>query len=75
MLMGMRAGMATTWMRMGMWRKEHRQPIMDRRRMLRTGMGTSDVIRYEWEDGDDADTDAEEEASQADDGSIQNVED
>ena len=31
--------------------------------------------RYEGEDADDADADEEEEASQADDGSTQNVED
>jgi hypothetical protein len=36
-------------------------------------VGTSDVDRYEGEDGDDADE--EEEASQVDDGSTQNVED
>jgi len=36
--------------------------------------GTSDVDRYEGEDGDDADVDEEEEALQADDGSTQNVE-
>jgi hypothetical protein len=34
---------------------------------------TSDVDGYECEDGDDADADEEEEASQADDGSTQNV--
>jgi len=38
-------------------------------------LGTSDVDRYEGEDGYDADADDEEEASQADDGSTQNVED
>jgi hypothetical protein len=39
-------------------------------------LGTIDVDRYECEDGEDADADAhqEEEASQADDGSTQNVE-
>jgi hypothetical protein len=36
-------------------------------------LGTSDVDWYEGEDGDDADE--EEDASQADDGSTQNVED
>jgi len=35
----------------------------------------SHVDRYEGEDGNDADADEEEEASQADDGSTQNVED
>jgi hypothetical protein len=38
-------------------------------------LGTSDVDRYEGEAGDNADTDEEDEASQADDGSTQNVED
>jgi len=41
----------------------------------RCDLGTSDVDGYEGEDGDDADVDEEEEASQADDGSAQNVED
>ena len=43
----------------------------------RFNLGTSDVDGYEGEDGEDADADAdeEEEASQADDGSTQNVED
>jgi hypothetical protein len=43
--------------------------------MGRTDLGTSDVNGYECEDGDDVDADEEEEASQADDGSTQNVED
>jgi hypothetical protein len=38
-------------------------------------VGTSDVDGYETEDGDDADADEEEEASEADDGSTQNVDD
>jgi len=41
----------------------------------RFDLGTSDIDRYEGEDGDDTDADEEEEASQADDGSTQNVED
>jgi len=41
----------------------------------RFDLGTCDVDGYEGEDGDDADADEEEEASQADDGSTQNVED
>ena len=57
-----------------MRRKKHRKPMMNQCRMWRTDLGTSDVDRYECEDGDDADMDAEEEASQADDGSTQNVE-
>jgi hypothetical protein len=43
--------------------------------MWRTDLGPSDVNGYEGEDGDDADVDEEEEASQVDDGSTQNVED
>ena len=43
--------------------------------MWRTDLGPSDVDGYEGEDGDDADVYEEEEASQADDGSTQNVED
>jgi hypothetical protein len=43
--------------------------------MWRTDLGPSDVNNYEGEDGYDADVDEEEEASQADDGSMQNVED
>ena len=57
-------------------------PTASRRRrptteLERFDLGSSDVERYEGEDGDDADADAdeEEEASQADDGSTQNVED
>jgi hypothetical protein len=41
----------------------------------RFDLGTSDVGGYEGEDGEDADVDAEGEASQAEDGSTQNVED
>jgi len=41
----------------------------------RFDLGTSDVARYEGEDGDNADADEETKASQADDGSTQNVED
>jgi hypothetical protein len=43
--------------------------------MWRTDLEPSDVDGYEGEDGDNADADEEEEASQADDGSTQNVED
>jgi hypothetical protein len=55
-------------------------PTPSRRRRASTelerfDLGTSDVDRYEGEDGDDADADEEEEALQADDGSTQNVED
>jgi len=39
------------------------------------GLGTSDVNRYVGDDGDVADADEEEEASQADDGSTNNVDD
>jgi len=40
----------------------------------RFNLGTSDVDRYEGNDGDNADEDKGEEASQADDGSTQNLE-
>jgi hypothetical protein len=55
-------------------------PTASRRRRAATelerfDLGTSDADVYEGEDGDDADADEEEEASQADDGSTQNVED
>jgi hypothetical protein len=43
--------------------------------MWRTDLGPSDVHGDEGEDGDNADADAEEDASQADDGSTQNVND
>jgi len=41
----------------------------------RFDLGTSNVDGYEGEDGDDADADEHKEASQAEDGSTQNVED
>jgi hypothetical protein len=55
-------------------------PTASRRRRAATELekfyvGTSDVDGYEGEDGNDADADQEEEASQAQDGSMQNVED
>jgi len=58
-----------------MRRKNHRMSRVDQRRMWRTDLGPSDVDGDEGENGDDADADEEEEASQADDGSTQNVED
>jgi hypothetical protein len=67
--------MATIRVRMRMRRKKHRKSLMDQRTMWRINLGPSDVDRYEGEDGDDADTDQEEKASQADDGSTQNVDD
>jgi hypothetical protein len=73
MSMGRRGRMGT--MRMRMRRKKHRKPTIDQRRMWRTDLGPSDVDGYKGEDGDDADANEEEEASQADDGSTQNVED
>jgi len=45
------------------------------RELERFHLRMSDVDAYEGEDGDDADVNEEEEAPQADDGSIQNVED
>ena len=62
-------------MRMRIRRQKHRRLMMDQRRLWRTDLGISDVDGSECEDGDDMDTDAEEEASQADAGSMQNVED
>jgi hypothetical protein len=73
MSMGMRGRMAT--MRMQMRRKKYRKPLMDQLRMWRSDLEPSDVDGYEGEDGDNPDADEEEVASQADDGSTQNVED
>jgi hypothetical protein len=55
-------------------------PTSSRQRQAATALerfdlGTSDVLRYQSEDGDGADAPEEEEASQGDDGSTQNVED
>jgi len=50
------------------WR---RQPVTERETF---DLEASDVDSYEDEDGNNADADEEEEASQADDGSMQNVE-
>jgi len=55
-------------------------PTASRRRRAATelerfDMATSDVNGYEGEDGDDADVDEEEEVSQAEDGSKQNIKD
>jgi hypothetical protein len=76
---GIRARMAKirirTPMPMPMRRKKHRKSMMDQHRMWRIELGPSDVDGYEGEDGNDADADEEEEASQAIDGSTQNVED
>jgi len=43
--------------------------------LKRFDLGTSDGNGYKGDDGDDADADEEEEASLANDGSTQNVED
>jgi hypothetical protein len=74
---GMGARMATMRLQMRMMWKKHRKSMMDQRRMLRIDLAPSDVDGYEGEDGDhvDADADEEKEASQVDDGSMQNVED
>jgi hypothetical protein len=48
---------------------------MDERRLCRTYLGPSDVDGCEGVNGDNVDADEEEYASQADDGSTQNVED
>jgi len=58
-----------------MRRKNHRKLMIDQCRMWRTDLGPSDVDGYEGEDGNDADADEEEDASQGDDGSTQNEED
>jgi hypothetical protein len=71
----MKARMAKMRMQVRMRRKKHPKPMMNQRRMWTTDMGTSNVDRYECEDGDNADIDAKEEPSQPDDGSTQNVED
>jgi hypothetical protein len=49
-----------------------RQPATE---LVRFNLRTSDVDGYQGEDGNDADPDEKEEASQADDGSTQNVDD
>jgi hypothetical protein len=67
--------MVMLWLRMPMRRKKHCKPTMDQRRMLRADLGTRQVDWYEYEDSNDADMDAEEEALQANNGSTQNVED
>jgi len=67
--------MATFRLRMGMRRKQHRKPMMDQRRMRKTEGIVGDVDRYESEHGDDTDADEEEYPSQADDVSMQDVED
>jgi hypothetical protein len=58
MTTGMSVRMAT--MRMPMRGNKHCQPMMDQRRMWRTKAIVGDVDRYEWEDGDDVDTDEEQ---------------
>jgi len=55
MSMDMRGRMAT--MRMRMWRKKHRKPMIDQGRMCRTDLGPSDVDGYQGEDGDDVKVD------------------
>ena len=59
-------------MQMSMTRKKHHEAMMDQRRMWRTEGIVGDDNAYEC---DDADADEEESASQADDGSTQDVED
>jgi hypothetical protein len=75
MWMEMRARMGTMRMRIQIRRKKHCKSMMNQRRMWRTDLGPTDVDWYEGEDGDDVDADEEEEASQGDDGSMQNVAD
>jgi len=71
---GMRARMATMRMRMRIRRKNHRKSMMDQCRMWKTVLGSGDIDRHEGEDSDDVDVDEEEAASQAYDGSRQNME-
>jgi hypothetical protein len=70
-----RATMATMRMRFVMTRKQHSKLMLSQRRMGRTELGTQNVDRYGCHDGDEAHTDAEDEASQADDGATHHVED
>jgi hypothetical protein len=62
-------------MPMRMRMKKHHKSMLDQCRMWRTDLECSDVDGYEGKDGDNVDADEKEEASQADDGSMQNVED
>jgi hypothetical protein len=63
---------ATMRMWMLMRRKKHCKPMMDQHRMWRTEGIVANVDGYVC---DDADVDEEDQASQANDGSTQNVED
>jgi hypothetical protein len=72
MSIGMSARIAM--MRRRMWRETHLKLKLDQGRIWRTEVETSDVDGVECEDGHNADQDEEEQASQADDGSRQNVE-
>jgi hypothetical protein len=76
MSIGMRARMNTMRIQIRMRRNKHRKCMINQRRMWMTYLGTSDVDGYEGEDHDEANADAdeEEEASQVNDGSTQNVE-
>jgi len=69
MSIGMRVTMAM--MRMQMRYMKHCQPMMDQRRMWRTEGIVLESLKIKH--GNDADADEEEEASQADDRSTQNV--
>jgi hypothetical protein len=57
---GMRARMAMMQMQMRIWRKMHRKPMMDERRLCRTVGIVGDICGYECEHGDDADVDEED---------------
>src|SRR5882757_5196150 len=72
---GMRARMAKMPKPMRMRMKQHHKSMLDQCRIWRTDLGRSDVDRYEDKDGDNVDADEKEEASQADDESMQNMED
>jgi hypothetical protein len=76
MSMGMRARMAMMQMQMQIRKKKHHKIMINQRRMWRTDLGTFDVDGYECRDGGYAEKDEEEEeVSQANDGSTQNVKD
>jgi len=49
-----------------MSRNMQRKPMMDQQGMWRTDLGTSDLNRCEWEDGDEAATDENAVASLTD---------
>jgi hypothetical protein len=61
-------------MRIWMRGKKNCKAMMDQRRMWRTGVESSDVDGYEYDNGDDTDTDGEDESLQTGDETTQSVE-